>query len=290
MAQTSGFFESVIDETGNYDRVYYANQFAQYFATFISNGVFAEPTNQLKVEALGAGDISVMVRKGMAFINGYWFKLDTNMTVKLSTPSGNYSRWDAIVVRCSMANRTITIEVKEGEYDDNPAKPSITKTDETVELCLAYIFVEKGTVEIYAEDITDTRSDETLCGFVASLVQQLTTGQLFDQYTAIFDKWFNEVKGKMGDDPATSLQEQIYEIEQQALLYYNGFVAKTTVFGDDGSITETSSSGDVKLTTFNDDGSITETLTTTAGMKFTKVTTFNTDGSITETVTEQYNV
>ena len=295
MAMSSGFFESNIDDSGEYDRVYHAEEFSHYFSQFIGNGVFGNPTNQLKIESLDAHSMEVMMRTGNAFINGYWFKSTENETIKISNASGVMARYDAIVLRCSALNRSITLEVKEGAYAENPVKPTITQNEDTYELCLAYIYVGQNAVEITGANIEDTRPDENLCGFVTALVQQLETHDLFNQYTAIFGKWFDEVKGKMGDDPATSLQEQIYEIEQQALLYYNGFVAKTTVFGDDGSITETSSSGDVKLTTFNDDGSITETLTTTAGMKFTKVTTFNTDGSITEmviteTVTEQYNV
>ncbi len=67
----------------------------------------------------------------------------------------------------------------------------------------------------------------------------------------------------------------------------NGFEAKTTVFNDDGSITETDGSGYVKKTTFNSDGSITETLSgSDSTLIATKTTTFHSDGSITEEVTK----
>ena len=54
MAEESGFFEAMLDQDGSYDRAYVAKQFADYFAMFVGNGVFASPTNQLMVTS-GSG-------------------------------------------------------------------------------------------------------------------------------------------------------------------------------------------------------------------------------------------
>ena len=62
-----------------------------------------------------------------------------------------------------------------------------------------------------------------------------------------------------------------------------GFYDKDTVFNEDGSITETSSTNGTLVTTFNDDGSITETYTL-AGVTTYKRTVFNLDGSISERI------
>lgn len=71
-------------------------------------------------------------------------------------------------------------------------------------------------------------------------------------------------------------------INRAALMAMQGFMAKTTVFNTDGSITETNGSGHTLTTTFNSDGTITETF---VGEKtLTKTTTFNSDGSITEVI------
>lgn len=65
----------------------------------------------------------------------------------------------------------------------------------------------------------------------------------------------------------------------------NGFEAKTTVFNEDGSITEVDSNGYIKKTVFNEDGSIAETIEDADGnILATKTTTFNEDGSISEVV------
>lgn len=61
-----------------------------------------------------------------------------------------------------------------------------------------------------------------------------------------------------------------------------GFIAQTTVFNADGSITETNSKGQTKTTSFEDDGTVKEVF---VGEKtITKITTFNDDGSISEVI------
>lgn len=70
------------------------------------------------------------------------------------------------------------------------------------------------------------------------------------------------------------------KITREALMAIQGFIGRTIVFNADRSITETNSKGQTKTTVFNDDGSITERF---VGEKtITKTTTFNQDGSITE--------
>ena len=69
-------------------------------------------------------------------------------------------------------------------------------------------------------------------------------------------------------------------INRANLMAIQGFVAKSTTFNADGSITERNGSGETLTTMFNANGSITETL---VGAKtISKTTTFNSDGSITE--------
>ena len=71
-------------------------------------------------------------------------------------------------------------------------------------------------------------------------------------------------------------------INRENLMAIQGFIANTTVFNDDGSITETNAKGEVLTTVFNGDGSITETFV--GGKTITKNTIFNDNGSITEEI------
>lgn len=71
-------------------------------------------------------------------------------------------------------------------------------------------------------------------------------------------------------------------INRANLMAIQGFVAKTTVFNADGSITETNGKNETLRTVFNADGSITQTFTGTKTI--VKTTTFNADGSISEVI------
>ena len=61
-----------------------------------------------------------------------------------------------------------------------------------------------------------------------------------------------------------------------------GFIAQTTVFNADGSITETNSKGQTKTTSFEDEGTVKEVFV--CEKTITKITTFNDDGSISEVI------
>ena len=74
MAQRSGLFDSteIVQSVNGYpqgNRAETADFFAQYFANFISNGVFANPSTNFKVMAQSG--LTVVVRPGSCFINGY---------------------------------------------------------------------------------------------------------------------------------------------------------------------------------------------------------------------------
>lgn len=71
-------------------------------------------------------------------------------------------------------------------------------------------------------------------------------------------------------------------INRAAMMAIQGFVAQTTTFNADGSITQTNGAGHTLTTTFNKDGTITEEFN--GEKKITKKTTFNQDGSISEVI------
>ena len=60
--ETSGFFNAEKLANGNMDRVYLAEFFAKYFASFIGNGVFGGRMSALQV--VPNGDFAVTVQSG----------------------------------------------------------------------------------------------------------------------------------------------------------------------------------------------------------------------------------
>lgn len=203
---TSGFFQADKLPDGTFDRSYTAAQFAGYFANFISDGVFANPADQLKVMA-AADEMAVTVKPGNAYHAGYWVNLDEAQKLTIANAAGNVSRYDAVVLQFNFDNRAASLYVKAGEFNATPVKPALERSENIYELCLAYILIGPAVLELTDAAITDTRPDNNLCGFVTGLVQQIKTTDLFRQYEQTFYDFYNRETGKYNTWTADKKQE-----------------------------------------------------------------------------------
>lgn len=165
MAIRSGFFNSVAG-----DRLYSASEFAEYFAAFIGTGVFPDPSTSLQIQA--ATGLQIKVKSGKAWIGGYILINDADYLETL-TADAVLNRIDRMVVRLHYNNRTMTIVRKVGSLASSPVAPGITRDSEMFELSLALISVPAGTTTITSGNITDTRSDSAVCGFVSSTITNI---------------------------------------------------------------------------------------------------------------------
>lgn len=206
MAEKSGFFNARETEVGTYDREYDAEQFAEYFANFISDGVYANPANQLKVvfDDSPSKPFVVIVRKGKAYIDGYWYELTEDMEITIPANTKPYAIKDVVCCTLDKTERKVSIVLKEDVTSDYPANNN-TQHD----LVLSTILIQPNASKLNAEDITDKRPDKTYCGFVTGMVDQIDTTELFKQYDDAFQNWFNEMKDQLSTDAAGNLQTQI---------------------------------------------------------------------------------
>ena len=208
MALTSAFFDAKL--VGNeYDRVYSAESFAEYFASFIANGVFPDPATNLQVVANVPGDMTVRVKSGLGWINGYYCNNDEDYPLSISPANGTLPRIDAVVLRWSRSNRSISLEVKTGVATSSPSAPPLERSADNYELMLASISVVAGATSIAQANITDKRPDSTVCGWVKGVVDQIDTTDLFAQYDDAFQTWFADLQSQLSGDVAANLQSQI---------------------------------------------------------------------------------
>lgn len=214
MAEHYSFFDAQGAE-GSYDRTYSSADVAAYFASFIGNGVYANPANQLKVSPAN-GKMAVSVAPGKAWINGYFYELsDSAKELAIATGNANNPRIDKVVCSLNLSNRLIELKVIQGAASANPQAPAHSREDEVFDLVLAEVHVAAGAVELSAEDITDKRPDNTVCGFVTGVVEQIDTTGLFSQYDAEFNSWFEGIQGILNEDTAGNLANQISAIQEQ---------------------------------------------------------------------------
>lgn len=205
MAEQSGFFDAHL-VNGTYDRTYLAAHFAKYFASFISNGIFGGKSDELMVQQKSTANMSVKVLSGQAWINGYWYENDDELSLAIDVADGVLNRIDAIVLRWNVSERVIRLAVKKGTPASNASVPIIQRNADYYELKIANIHVKAGATKITQADIVDTRLDNSVCGFVHGLIQQFDTTEFGKQIDSFIEQFeassitkMNEVLARLNE-------------------------------------------------------------------------------------------
>lgn len=215
-----GFFDAnLVGE--EYDRVYLASQFAAYFASFIGNGVFAEHSNQLQVMEMATPQMQIGVERGQAWINGYWYENTDMFYLPIDVADGVLNRIDSVVLRLGFSERNMWLAVKKGTPAINPIAPEVTRTADYYELQLATISIPAGSIKITQAQITDTRMNQDVCGWVTGVVDQIDTTGLFAQYQTAFNDWFQELKDALDDNTAANLLSLINQLDDDLTSHKN---------------------------------------------------------------------
>ena len=151
----SGFFE---------DTDVLAEDFARFASGILSNGVLEDDNNTLKVTTNNG--MAVSVAPGYCWINGHFGKCEYAETFPIGTADGTNARYDRVVARLDSSKRKISIVVLKGTPAASPEIPAIVRDGTYYDLGLAVIYIRAGALAISDSDITDTRSDSTVCGGV----------------------------------------------------------------------------------------------------------------------------
>lgn len=202
--EKSSFFNSISG-----DRRYKAEEWAEYFASFIANGVFPSPSTGLQV--LASNSMIITVNTGKAWINGYFYFNTSNLTITLDNADGVLNRIDRIVVRWDLQDRVISVKVKKGIYSANPSAAAIQRDADAYELVLADVYVGAGAVSVSQANITDQRLNSTLCGLVVGTVGELDT----TAFSAQLQGWF-ELYQEMSAEQYNNLKSYMNSLQIQS--------------------------------------------------------------------------
>ena len=209
--EKSSFFNSV-----SHDRTYRAEDWAEYFASFIGNGVFPVPSTGLQVVV--DNGMNLLLKAGKAWINGYFYNNTSDLTITIGTADGQLNRIDRIVVRWDLTNRIISAEVKSSAYSASPTAPALQRDADIYELALADITVGAGVTAITQSNITDQRLNTSLCGVVAAVVEQIDT----EEFNAQLQAWFAEYQSLSAAEYNT-LVSYMNSLKLQGNVQYDAF-------------------------------------------------------------------
>ena len=192
MSTSYGFFNSL-----NGDRVYNADDVNTFLEGLITaSGIYGNVDNMLQVTA-GTG-MSVNVGSGKAAIQHHWFRSTAAVPLSLSAAHQILNRYDVIVLRLDIVNRSIALGVLEGTPATTPTVPAIVRNDNYYDLKLAQVYIPAGATQVMQTNINDQRLNTAVCGIITGLIDQLDTSAFLSQLnawmvqeTAAFESWFD---------------------------------------------------------------------------------------------------
>lgn len=189
------------------DRLYDADDFMRFFAAFLKTGVVMSYKGGLRVRSAQDG-MNIQVGSGSAVIEGRSYLNDADIGIQVNVASSIQDRVDSIVLRMDKNARTTQLFYKPGDT-------TVARNDTTYELQLAKISVKTNATQITDADITDMRSDFTVCGW-STPFDNINVDGIVDQYKEIFEQkdlefqaWFKNLKKQLDDNQASNLQNQI---------------------------------------------------------------------------------
>lgn len=204
-------FESKRIIGNEWDRAITAQDERDFNKMCWGNGVFINPIDGLMVTAHGG--MTVNVKPGGAIIEGAVFKESNNRQITLS-PASSLPRIDRIVLRFDTAEdrRDIDIYLKEGVAATNPVAQDLIRESNYYELAIADVYIPARTSSIESVNISDTRMDSNLCGWVVPAVEYRG---LFDNLWLQLRDSFGTVNSALSGTLAQDLKQEIKATDEK---------------------------------------------------------------------------
>ena len=164
---------------------YTAEDAQLWFATRTS-GVYAG--NHLGVTANGT--MAVTLGKGIAWLHyadfaGCVYGNTTGKALTVELADAQYKRIDRVCIRLEMLNNKCYAYIKKGTAAASPAAPTLQRDAAAYEISVAQIAVASGATAINADNITDERLDEDVCGLMRDGVTGIDTSVMEAQFAAV---------------------------------------------------------------------------------------------------------
>lgn len=238
--------KSFVFNSVNGDRRYKAEDFREYFASFIGNGVFPNPSSNLQV--VDNNNMTITVKKGKGWINGAIYINTDDLVINIDPADGILNRIDRVVLRFDTLNRNIKLAVKKCTFNSSPVATELQRDADAYELGLADIYIRAGAISITQSSITDLRLDKNLCGIVKGTIEEIDTTTLLAQlstwkdeeisnfnvwrenqenkqedwynttttnFVSEFNIWFESIKDILDEDAAGNLLNEINKVKEE---------------------------------------------------------------------------
>lgn len=222
------FFNSVIDQEGNPDRPFDANDFSKYFGTLIKNGVFPNPSTNFQIQG-DQGNMSVKAERGLAWIEGHLAYDDSVFILNIDPADSVLDRIDRVVLRLDTLERCIKWVVKKGEPSAKPIAKELQRDADAYEIGIADVAVNHGIINITQSMVKDLRLNTELCGIVTGQVTQIDTTTLYAQLEGFKDDYAKKIR-KWEQEQKSGFESWSTERKKQFEIWYE--TVKAILDGD----------------------------------------------------------
>ena len=232
-----GFFDAI-----NNDRTYTADQMNLPYKRIVADGVFATPQGEastdLQVESASNG-MNIIVNAGNGIFGSKWFENPAAINITVPDNTALTPRVDSVIVQVDnrSSGRAGNIVYRTGTPSSSAPAPSINTVANVIEYRIANIYVAPSATNINNDAITDLRGSSS-CPWVTSLIQQVDTSTLWQQfqaaylaqynaYTADYEEYVSEQRTAWEEFLQTLTSE--LEVTTNVVMYENSYTAVGSV-------------------------------------------------------------
>ncbi len=183
-----GFFDSIGE-----DRLYFADDMNKPYKRIVADGVFATqsgtPATDLQVVAVSG--MTIAVKKGEGLFAHKWFEVETDTEITVPSNPDTVERKDGVFVQVNenSNDRAGHIVYKSGMVDP-------VRRGGITEYRLAIVTVPANASEIRQANIADRRGTAD-CPWVTSLIKQVDTSTLYDQWYDAYQAFYQQEQNRM---------------------------------------------------------------------------------------------
>lgn len=195
-----GFFDSEItgydeEDMPIFDRAESSDFLAMFISRIISDGVLAQPGDCFQVIAYTG--MTVKVRPGFGIVRGRFAMDAQEFEIEVPEAPSSYRRIDSVILRANYLHRRCEIVIKQGEAGTAPSPPRLLRpaSGDYYELCLANISVSARQTVITQANITDTRANSSVCGFVTQVIDRIDTSVFYAQFDQFYKEFEEQATG-----------------------------------------------------------------------------------------------
>lgn len=206
------------DESGLplYDRASNSEELARLIHAFFTDGIFGTGG----FNAAASGGMNVTVSGGDVLVQGRYKHFEEGETFTLTAAA--QPRIASIVIRLdlSLGVRDIVLDVVYGTASASPRAPALTRNATVYELGVYNVLIGAGSVSVLGKDITDTRMDNSRCGYVVAAMEKFDTTTFYRQIESDlayfkeneqqeFEAWFAGLETILEGDVAGNLASMV---------------------------------------------------------------------------------